>query len=142
MGDSLLVWLYSELILGALSVAALARVDCYPSTPADLAYVVEAGFHGGVHGCAGIYAWYLGSAHSLQVAGASAFGTDLVPSGALFLVAMWLPAALSTHVPCVAVAFPGVWCRPLVLDIGFGDLICHLVHPGLTLAFELDDVIS
>ena len=43
---------------------------------------------------------------------------------------------------CIAVAVPGVWCQPLVLDIGLGDLICHLVHSRLALAFELDDVLS
>ena len=76
------------------------------------------------------------------MADASAFETELVPSGALFLSAVWLPAALSALVPCVAVAVPGVWCQPLVFDIGLGDLVCHLVHPRLALAFELDDVLS
>ena len=57
VGKRLLVWLYSELVLGALSVAALARVDCYPGTTADLAYVVGAGFHMVVHGYNGVCAW-------------------------------------------------------------------------------------
>ena len=75
------------------------------------------------------------------MAGASAFETDMVPSGALFMVAVWLPAAMSTLVPCVAVSVPGVWCRPLVLDVDLGDIICRLVHPLLNLAFALDDVL-
>ena len=72
-------------------------------------------------------------------AGTSSFETDLVPSGALFRVAGWLPATLSALVPCITVAVPGVWCQPLVFDVGLGDLVCHLVHPRLSLAFEQDD---
>ena len=65
MGKHLLVWLYSELVLGALSVAALARVDCYPGATADLVYVVEAGFCMVVHGYDGVCAWYFGFAYHL-----------------------------------------------------------------------------
>ena len=95
-----------------------------------------------VHSCDGVCARYLGFAYNLQVAGASAFEADLVPSGALFIVAVWLPAASSALVTSFTVAVPGVWCQPLVLDLGLVDLVCHLVHPRLALAFELDDVLS
>ena len=53
------------------------------------------------------------------MAGASAFEADLV-----------------------TVVVPGVWRSPLVFDVGLGDLICHLVHSCLALAFELYDVLS
>ena len=76
------------------------------------------------------------------MAGASAFEAHLVPSEAMFLVAVWLPAASFALVPCITAAVPGVWCQPLVLDVGLVDLVCHLVHPCLALAFKLDDVCS
>ena len=76
------------------------------------------------------------------MAGASAFEAHLVPSGAMFLVAVWLPAASFALVPCITAAVPGVWCQPLVFDVGLGDLVCHLVHPRLSLAFEQDDIFS
>ena len=142
MGERFLVWLYSEFLLGALYMAAPAGSECYTGAAADLSYVIAAGFRGCVHGYAGVCAWYLAFAHGLQVSGASALVADLVPGGALFMLAMWLPAPSSALIPCVAVAFPGVRCQSLVFDIGLGHLVCHILHTRLALAFELDDVQS